>query len=80
MVRTTGSIRGEGYWSLVWRQFRRNRLAVVGLYVVMALFVVALFADFLANDKPYYMRYQGKTYFPILRSYLVGLGVGQWPS
>ncbi|MFB3059804.1 MAG: hypothetical protein ACE10C_00355, partial [Candidatus Binatia bacterium] len=49
--------RCESYWSYVWRQFKRNRLAVIGLYVVAALFAVAIFADFLANDKPYYLRY-----------------------
>ena len=71
--------RGESYWSYVWRQFKRNRLAVVGLYAVMGLFILAIFADFFANDKPYYMRYQDRTYFPIFRSYLVRLGVGSWP-
>jgi peptide/nickel transport system permease protein len=40
---------------------------------------MALFADFLANDKPYYLRYGDKTYFPILRSYMVAAGTGQWP-
>lgn len=79
MVGTTGKNRKEGYWTLVGRQFKRNRLAVAGLYVVMGLFVVALFADFLANDKPYYMRYQGQSYYPIFRGYLVGLGIAKWP-
>ncbi len=40
---------------------------------------MALCADFLANDKPYYLSYQGKSYFPIFRSYLVGAGLGQAP-
>jgi peptide/nickel transport system permease protein len=41
---------------------------------------VAIFADFLANDKPYYLSYRGKTYFPIVRSYLVAAGLTQWPA
>ena len=69
----------KSYWSHVWRQFKRNRLAVAGLYAVVGLLIVAVFADFLANDKPHYMRYQGSDYFPIFRSYLVKLGVRQWP-
>lgn len=69
----------NGYWSHVWTQFKRNRLAVAGLYVVIGLLTVALLADLMANDKPYYMRYQGKDYFPIFRSYLVELGVAAWP-
>jgi peptide/nickel transport system permease protein len=34
----------------------------------------------LANDKPYYLEYRGKTYFPIFRGYLVGIGASQWPA
>ncbi len=70
---------GQSYGSFVWRQFKRNRLAVIGLYVVAALFAVAIFADLLANDKPYYLRYHDRTYFPIFRSYLVQIGLVSWP-
>ncbi len=66
-------------WLKVWRQFKRNPLALGGFYTVLFLGFVALFADFLANDKPYYLEYRGRTYFPIFRSYLVGAGLGQWP-
>ena len=40
----------EDYWSIIVRQFRKNRIAMVGLVVVLLLFVVALAADFIAND------------------------------
>jgi peptide/nickel transport system permease protein len=69
----------QGFWARVWRQFKRNHLAVMGLYVVLALVVMALSADFLANDKPLYMVYKGQTYFPVPYSYLVALGLAQWP-
>jgi peptide/nickel transport system permease protein len=68
-----------GSWLNVWRQFKRNPVALTGLYAVLFLALVALFADFLANDKPYYLEYRGRTYLPIFRSYLVGAGLGQWP-
>ncbi|HXT56169.1 MAG TPA: ABC transporter permease [Candidatus Eisenbacteria bacterium] len=69
-----------GLWSDVRRRFRRNAIALVGFYVVCFLTCVALFADFLANDKPYYLEYHGKVYFPILRSYLVGMRLANWPT
>ena len=69
----------EGLWADVWRRFKRNRIALTGFYVVCFLAFMALFADFLANDKPYYLQYRDKTYFPIFRSYLVGVKLGQWP-
>jgi peptide/nickel transport system permease protein len=70
----------QGYWRRVWCHFKRNTLAVVGLWVSIVLLLMALLADFLANDKPYYMVYQGKTYFPILHGYLEGLGLASWPE
>ena len=68
-----------GLWRDVWKRFKRNSIALTGFYVVCILACMALSADFLANDKPYYFRYGGKTYFPILRSYMVAAGVGHWP-
>jgi len=43
----------RGYWAGVWRQFRRNRAAVVGLACVMGLFAVAFLAPLLANRYPF---------------------------
>jgi peptide/nickel transport system permease protein len=71
--------RTQSFWGRVWRQFKRNRLALIGMYVVIALVTMALSADFLASNKPYYLVYKGRTYYPILYSYLVGLGLAQWP-
>ena len=68
-----------GLWRDVWKRFKSNPIAITGFYVVCVLAFMALFADFLANDKPYYLRYSEKTYFPIFRSYMVGAGLGHWP-
>lgn len=70
----------EGLWSDVWKRFKHNSIALAGFYVVCLLVVMALFGDFIASDKPYYLEYKGKSYFPILRSYLVGTKLGQWPA
>lgn len=40
------------YWGLVWRQFKKNKLAVVGLCVVLTLFVVAILAPYIAPYSP----------------------------
>ena len=69
-----------GLWSDVWRRFKRNPIALAGFYVVAILAFMALFADFLANDLPYYSVYKGKSYFPIFRSYVVGVKLGRWPA
>jgi peptide/nickel transport system permease protein len=69
-----------GLWSDVWRRFKRNPIALAGFCVVFFLALMALFADFIANDKPYHLEYRGKTYFPIFRSYIVGAKLGHWPA
>jgi peptide/nickel transport system permease protein len=72
--------RPEDYWNLVARQFRKNRISVAGLAIVMGLFMIALAADFIASDKPLVMRYRGETYFPVLRDYAVWMGVSAWQT
>lgn len=73
-------INEQSYWSYVSRQFSKNRLAVYSFRIIIVLAFVALFADFLANEKPLVCKYQGSIYFPIFREYLVDMGMGQWPE
>jgi peptide/nickel transport system permease protein len=41
---------------------------------------VALTADLIAGNKPYYMEYKGKSYYPAFRQYAINLGVMDWPK
>lgn len=50
------------------------------VYVLAFMIGIAVFADFLANDKPWICKIEGKVYFPILRSYGVRLGLAEWPE
>ncbi len=34
---------GESYWSLVKHQFKKNKLAVISIYIVLFLIFVAIF-------------------------------------
>jgi len=60
-----------------WRRFCKNRAALWSLRILCFLLFVAVFADFLANDKPLYCRIEGQTYFPILKEYGIGLGLSK---
>ncbi len=60
----------QSYWRLVWRQYRKNPLAVLGLVLVLCMGAVALFAPFIAGDVPIYMVKDGNTYWlPNIFSY-----------
>ncbi len=68
----------QSYWSLVRHQFKKNKVSLWALYVVFFLFTIAIFADFLANDKPIMAKYNGTLYFPVVKDYIVGLGLDRW--
>jgi microcin C transport system permease protein len=52
-----------------WRNFKSNGRGYVSLWLFMVLFVISLFAEFIANDKPFLIRYEGRLYFPAVMTY-----------
>ncbi len=70
----------QDYWSYVKRQFKKNKRAVISAYIVAVMALIAISADFLANEKPIVCTYKGNTYFPIFKEYAVDLGVAKWPK
>ncbi len=52
-----------------WQNFKTNRRGYWSLWIFLVLFVVTLFAEFIANDKPLYISYGGKAYFPVVFRY-----------
>ena len=52
-----------------WNAFRQNKRGYWSLWLFSLLFVLSLFAELIANDKPLVMRYQGELYFPVAVSY-----------
>jgi microcin C transport system permease protein len=49
--------------------FRANKRGFWSLWIFLAIFLVTLFAELVANDKPLFVWYDGRAYFPIFRSY-----------
>ncbi|MFK8253795.1 ABC transporter permease [Ancylobacter terrae] len=49
--------------------FRRNRRGWWSFWIFMILFVTSLFAEFIANDKPFLVSYDGGWYVPVLKNY-----------
>lgn len=52
-----------------WQRFRRNKLGFWSLMLFSTLVVLSLFAEVLSTDRPLVVRYEGQTYFPVLRDY-----------
>ncbi|WP_334188473.1 ABC transporter permease [Noviherbaspirillum sp.] len=53
----------------IWLRFRQNRRGYWSLLIFLTLFVISLFAELLANDKPLIARYNGQLVFPIVQTY-----------
>ena len=49
--------------------FRANRRGYISFWIFIILFVISLFAELIANDKPILVRYENEIYFPIIKSY-----------
>jgi microcin C transport system permease protein len=52
-----------------WRNFKANRRGYWSLWLFLGLFIMSLFAEVIANDRPILVRYKGETLFPILIDY-----------
>ena len=52
-----------------WQNFKANRRGYWSLWIFTILFVLSLFAEFIANDKPFYVRFDGKSFFPVFVNY-----------
>lgn len=52
-----------------WAAFKANRRARVSLWLFGVLFIISLFAELIANDKPIVMQFEGQWYVPLLVDY-----------
>lgn len=53
------------YGRMVWKNFRKRRMAFAGFWISIFLFVTAIFAPLLAGGRPILFKHQGALYWPI---------------
>ncbi|WP_232829472.1 ABC transporter permease [Tropicimonas sp. IMCC34043] len=63
-----------------WRNFKRNRRAYWSLGIFAVIFVLSLFAEYIANDRPIAINFRGEMYFPIHRFYPETAFGGDFPT
>lgn len=61
--------KGLSFRKIIWREFKKDRLAVIALCFIVILFFIAIFSPFLANNIPIILKYKGDYYFPIVKKY-----------
>ncbi|ESX92974.1 MULTISPECIES: ABC transporter permease [unclassified Mesorhizobium] len=52
-----------------WQNFKANRRGYWSLWIFLALFVLSLFAELIANDRPIVAYYKGEILFPVAVAY-----------
>lgn len=51
------------------QHFKANRRGFWSLWIFSVIFILTLFAEFIANDKPLVMSYNHELYYPVFKSY-----------
>ena len=52
-----------------WENFKANRRGYWSFWIFLGLFLISLGAEFIANDRPLLVNYDGRWYFPIFVNY-----------
>jgi len=52
-----------------WGRFKRNRLGYWSLVLFSLLVALSLAAELISNDRPLAVRYEGQTYWPLVKDY-----------
>jgi microcin C transport system permease protein len=60
--------------------FRANRRGYWSFWIFLVLFLVTSFAEVIANDRPLLVRYEGRFYLPVFRSYPETTFGGSFPT
>ncbi len=61
-------------------KYIKNKRSKVALIFLMCLMFLSLCAEFIANDKPILLKYQGEYYFPIFKVYTDARFGGDFPT
>lgn len=62
--------RNFSFKAYAWKQFKKNKSAIISFYILCFLILVAISAHFVANDQPLYAKYRGNSYYPAFQTYL----------
>ncbi|MBM3364313.1 MAG: ABC transporter permease [Betaproteobacteria bacterium] len=64
----------------IWQRFRQDKRGYISLLIFSVLFVVSLFAEFISNDRPLLVQYNGQWMVPIAHDYSEKIFGGDFES
>lgn len=63
-----------------WQHFKSNRRGYISFWLFLLLFSLSLLSEFIANDKPIVVSYQGDLYWPVFNTYPETTFGGDFPT
>lgn len=73
------------FWKYARNQFRKNKAALVSVYIMGVMIFMGIFSNYIANDQPLYVKYRDKEFYPAYNTYIdptftdsVQLENGEW--
>ena len=61
---STQNLENFSFKKYAWNQFKKDKVALVCLYLLLLLIIIAVLAPVIANDRPLYAQYKGYTLYP----------------
>tara|TARA_B100001142_G_scaffold324597_1_gene376615 strand:- start:1012 stop:2343 length:1332 start_codon:yes stop_codon:yes gene_type:complete len=61
---TKNKVEKFSFKKYAWNQFKKDKIALVCLYLLFLLIGIALFAPYIANERPLYAEYKGQKLYP----------------
>ena len=61
---STQNLENFSFKKYAWNQFKKDKVALVCLYLLFLLVIIAVLAPVIANDRPLYAQYKGYTLYP----------------
>lgn len=52
-----------------YKRFKRDRVAVVSVWILLVMFFFSFTAELWANNQPHIVKYNGEIYFPLFKTY-----------
>lgn len=66
--------------SMLFGKYIKNKRGKASLFILAMIFLLSIFAEFIANDKPIVLKYEDEYFFPIFKVYTDARFGGDFPT
>ncbi|MDP7422708.1 MAG: hypothetical protein QGH40_12580, partial [bacterium] len=56
MMEEKKTVEQVSYWAIVWGQVKKNKIGMFGIWCILGLILIAVFAPFISLNKPFWFQ------------------------